>query len=131
MNTYINICLWHNGPFSVPHGSFSTESLQTVCLILYTIILIHLFLCVLKQQVLRYFYITFNWNELWDLQALQKPSVCNEVHKWHSNFILRILLYTFIYSMKSKPDYDHHIYFMHRWVGVVKVLICLVKIFSL
>ena len=103
---------YFNGPFSVPHGSFSTESLQTVCLILYTIILIHLFLCVLKQQVLRYFYITFNWNELWDLQAPQKTQCLQwgtqmAFEFYPSNFVIHLHIF---YEIKTRLRPSHLFY---------------------
>ena len=99
--------------------------------------LIHLFLCVLKQHVFWYFYITFNWNEF-ECASTLKPWV---VAMRHTNSI-QILSFEHIHILLYTPSYFLlHIFYeirtrlrpskysMHRWVLSWKFWYALLKYF--
>ena len=101
--------------------------------------LIHLFLCVLDQHVFRYFYITFNWNELYKC-ARAWEGLKHHGLKWGIQIAFKFYpSNSFVYTFLFKASYFlwnqnqiMAIKFVICIVGscVVKVLICLVKIFS-
>ena len=109
------------------------------CLLYSIQFLIHLFLCVLDQHVFRYFNITFNWNELYKCVRAWERLKHHEL-KWGIQIAFKFYpSNSFVYTFLFKASYflwNQNQIMAIKFVicivdsYVVKVLICLVKIFS-